>query len=956
MSSIMQLEDLVILLPCYSLEDLPLDWAADDAQSLLSAWSALYHPAILAAAGRTPRWFRADDPPPDPTGRMIAIPHCCQSRVPAEWLERANGAGACVLQNAPDRTELVCQALSYLDPDISRLDPLLADDFLALGFCHLQVELLTRQLRYMSNLDTDRFQRESVAAAKKAMEGDSQAAQDGLRSAFELLTDAREYYYPVEAHLLDLTLVVPSTAGAALREELAGDTPVNLLLTGETLDAIAQKERATLEAIRVGLEKGQVSVVGGEYQELELPLLPVEHIRRQLVRGFAAYQQHLGRRPTIFGRRRFGLTPALPGLLRGLGFSGALHFTLDDGRFPSGNQSKIRWEGCDGSTIEALARLPIDAARHEQFTKLAEKLGNTMDQDHAATVVFAHWPGHASPWYRDLKRMAEYSPVLGRFVSMDQYFEKTQMVGSLKRHAADDYRSPYLRQAVAAGQIDPISRWVRYYGLHTTAEDLRSLETLATLLTGPSADGEAERLLDEAERTAAEGNAFRADLPKCLGPHLESTAGRIADGLGGAQREASAEHGYLLLNPRSFSRRLYVQVPALSRPASAEGAVWRCVESGRGNEAVVDVPAMGFAWVGPGSDSVPAPKPSFWKRKPPKPEPPLAEPYVLRNEYFEATIDPTTGSIRSVFVHNTRGNRLAQQLALRIPAPRGNDFRSEEDNEQDYSVMAADKIDVRADALVGQIESRGRLLDRSGQLVARFIQTMVVRRGSRILELDVELDLERQPEPDPWNSYYAVRFAWSHTADQLRRGIHGMSIASEAVLMEAPQFIDLRSAKGSTTILTGGLPYHRRFGDRKLDTLLVVRGETARRFRLGIGVDLPYPVPAAVDLWAAKATLSTPRPPLAPSGWLFHVEAKNVVATDWQPWMVDGAVVGYRVRLLETEGRPAKFGIRSFRRVAAANRLDLNGEKPTVLPVEDDRVTIDIKAHQWIWVEARFQS
>ena len=38
-------------------------------------------------------------------------------------------------------------------------------------------------------------------------------------------------------------------------------------------------------------------------------------------------------------------------ILKGLGFEGALHATLDDGHFPEGTQSKIDWEGIDGTSI-----------------------------------------------------------------------------------------------------------------------------------------------------------------------------------------------------------------------------------------------------------------------------------------------------------------------------------------------------------------------------------------------------------------------------------------------------------------------------------------------------------------------------------------------------------------------------------------------------------------------------
>ena len=50
----MKFDRLVALLPCQSLEDFDLERQEEDAEQLLSAWSALWHPALLAAARPSP--------------------------------------------------------------------------------------------------------------------------------------------------------------------------------------------------------------------------------------------------------------------------------------------------------------------------------------------------------------------------------------------------------------------------------------------------------------------------------------------------------------------------------------------------------------------------------------------------------------------------------------------------------------------------------------------------------------------------------------------------------------------------------------------------------------------------------------------------------------------------------------------------------------------------------------
>ncbi len=953
----MKFAQLIVLLPCQTLESLSLDRSPEEADQLLSAWTALFHPALLASAENMPEWFRAEEPPQETAGSLIVIPPCCEELLPEDWLLRAESTAALVLRNFRYRDALVNLALESLDNGAGSMTPDLVADFYALGFCHFLAELLTRQLRYMSNLDADSFKRRVVAAAQSAVQGDESAAHDELHNAFDLLTESREYFYPVETHLLDLTLVASSTIGETLRKELLSSAPTNLLMSAAVLEEIARQEPATLALLKDGLEKGTVNILGGEFEEQELPLLPPEAILEQFERGLATYDAHLGRRPAIFGRRRFGLWPVLPQILRRLGFVGALHFTLDDGRFPTGNQSKIRWEGLDGSVVEALVRVPLNAGQSDVFLDLPKRLGDTMDLDHAATLVFAHWPDQVCPWYRDLRRMAAYSPVLGRFSSADDYFQSTQLVGKLTQHKADDYRMPYLRQSVAAGLQDPISRWTRYYARRLALDALRSLTTLADLVGGLGPDaGNHNGLASQIEEARTNPSGDRGELNSRLADELERMVDRFAALL--PRTAESVQTGYLFANPFSFTRQSLVDMPELPGRPAVGGPVRAAQQVEAAKQVVVEVPPMGFAWIGAETNATTPPSTPKRTKKKNKEEPPLAEENILRNEFFEVAIHRDTGGIKGIHEYDVRGNRLGQQVAMRLSssnASRG-DLWDEATCGHEYSVMAADEIAVTSGGpLLGEIVSRGRLLDREGQRIAGFRQATQIRRGSRVVEIRLDLDIDRQPEPDPWNSYYAVRFAWPDESADLYRSVNLASRPSEASLLESPYFLDLRAPKSRVTILTGGLPYHRRFGMRMLDTLLVVHGETAKSFRLGVGIGLHHPVPAALDFLAPRTML--PEEAAVPSnrsGWLFHVDAKNVVATHWSPLLLDGRITGYRVRLLETEGRNTQVGLRSFQLVKSAPRTEIDSDQPADLSVEKDRVAVDVGAHEWAQVEVEF--
>ena len=388
----------------------------------------------------------------------------------------------------------------------------------------------------------------------------------------------------------------------------------------------------------------------------------------------------------------------------------------------------------------------------------------------------------------------------------------------------------------------------------------------------------------------------------------------------------------MLVNPLSFSTACYLDAAGRSEsPAQAR----------------VEVPAMGFAWAGPETrprEPGPAtPKKSFWSRRP-QAQPPLAERteegmYMLRNEFFEATIDPATGAIRAVHDYRTRGNRLAQQIALRMPGPTVQLARyggTKKTEEQDYSVMAADEVRVDAPGpTLGRITSRGRLVDREGKRLAGFVETMTARRGSRVLEIEIELAPERVPEASPWNSYYAARFAWHDSTAELHRSVGMMSVATEAPRIEAPAFRRRPLGAG---------PHddpHRRpalspafrpaedghaVGRPRRDGAAVSPGRGHRPALSGAGGDR-----------VSRAADGSGRNGGAARGGERLAVPRRRPKRRGDPLGTDrrrrSGGRGLCARLLETEGRKTTLGLRSFREVTAAEETDFTGqEQPNRCP------------------------
>jgi len=174
----MKIEQLKVLLPCYTLEDLELRRGADEADELLTAWTALWHPLLIQRAGCPPGWLSAEQPPQEPAGHLITLPGCCEPLLPEGWVEGAENAGSLVVRTRAGRAATVARLLEVLELNDEGIDAELVADFFALGYCHLTIELLTRQLRYMSNLDESSFQQKLLAAADEGLGAGYHAARE----------------------------------------------------------------------------------------------------------------------------------------------------------------------------------------------------------------------------------------------------------------------------------------------------------------------------------------------------------------------------------------------------------------------------------------------------------------------------------------------------------------------------------------------------------------------------------------------------------------------------------------------------------------------------------------------------------------------------------------------------------------------------------------------------------
>jgi alpha-mannosidase len=828
---------------------------------------------LIATTGLLPGWHPADEPP-DPTkldGELVLLPSAGRKRLASDWCERfraSSGQNPPLVEAVASREATLAAALDAVSFDRDLVPRESAADFLALGYAHLQVELLTRAMRYTSVLDTDQFADATVAAASAALVGNRDLMHTELARAFDLLTDARNHVYAVDFYIVDLTLCAASTLGEPLRTKLASGSPTSVLLTGEMLEQMAEIHPGSLAELRRAIAAGTACVIGGDFHGGPCTWLPPEAVLNELIWGQERARKHLEREFEVFGQFAGAFTPQLPEVLKGIGFRGALHAAFDGTRLPKADQCKTWW-GPNGAAIQALATTPLDVAQPETWLRLAERIGDTIARDHVATILLAGWPGAACEYYDDLCRAARFGPVLGKLVTLDEYFRVSR--------EPDEWTTFHPREYPFRLGVEGVGDAVeKYRGL--SCEDVHRVA--GGLAAAAGLDGAPpQRNNQPSSERCVVINPLTVAFPQIF--------------------------GFEPINFDDSARR----VPGILLP---------------------EVPACGYATLASAAHPV---------------QVALAEGRTLRNERLLVTVSETTGGIQSLRTHGDRSTRVSQRLVFRQP---GHDDGHE-------TRMVADQIEINLnDTLVGQITSNGRLLDRSGHVLARFRQAVRVARGLPVAIVDVQLEVERPPEGDAWTNYIASRIAWADDAIAVRRGVQWMARETSCERIESPEWVEIDDGIGTVTCFALGLPFHRRAGSTWLDSLLLVAGTKRSRFQFALGIDEKYPTQTALGLVTGGRpyTIELPDAPSSPTGWFLHIAAPNVVPTHIEPLATPQS--GIRLRLLETAGRDTRSALAAFRPFQAARTTDFRGQSTGVLSMANGRAGFEIGAYRWIQIEAEW--
>ncbi|MDO4557575.1 MAG: hypothetical protein Q4C47_01255, partial [Planctomycetia bacterium] len=829
-------------------------------------------------------------------------------------------------------------------------------------------------------------------------------------------------------------------------------------------------------------------------------LLAPEDLRDQFLRGLAVYRERLSVTPETFGCRRFALTATLPAILKNFRIGNALHLALDDGILPKLKQSRIRWRGIGIGAVESLCRLPCAPSDSDAWMRIPEMIGSPYGVDGTPTLVVARWPGQEG-WVMEVFRtIHRYAPIFGEFRTISTYFTKTFSSGKLCQTEAREYRSPYVVQAVAAGEVDPVTRWVRHHRRRFLLDTLRSLVTLYLTIFPKHADlrklrtiletGDVSSPVRRRDATDDSGNPgkrdsiaescnfnqifdfsgyfpsfsretedrdddFNGDQKQC--ETLRELAGLFAGILVATDRRKTVNTtGYEVVGNETEEGKSVTNGTHGNESKTTGNGMTGNKTVGRKGGGILrlnpwsvpvrwrghSVEPLGLRWLPESSESTddrpemvsenqnsPPGRENTTERKcigkTPDEKTEKSETrrnsrtesesvtlefdeteriWTLRNDRVHVLVDAVTGEIRSLR-SGLRRNRLGLRLAYhaaRDAISVGKRSDAAPGDETEYSLCAADRIEILTQSPdVGAIRIHGRLVHRNGTQLASFRWTIRLTRMSPVLDCDVELNphvLPDDAEPEnrnPWLSAYVLQTAWSdasasfsYSANLLRVDA-GSCSDGNVQSVDAPFFVHLRTRNTRYTLLCDGLPFHRRYGSRRLDTLLIPAGETERRFRFAISAGSEPPAVAAITRMAESDVLDklltvTCETPAQTDAWWYRLEPANVILTGWEPLFDPStsgetsagtfgkaspeevvrtesgpetvpSIVGFTARIMETEGRETHAVLTTYRNVKNAIVTSFTESDPRSLTCKDDEVRITLDPHQWRQLEIRWR-
>jgi alpha-mannosidase len=133
-----------------------------------------------------------------------------------------------------------------------------------------------------------------------------------------------------------------------------------------------------------------------------------------------------------------------------------------------------------------------------------------------------------------------------------------------------------------------------------------------------------------------------------------------------------------------------------------------------------------------------------------------------------------------------------------------------------------------------------------------------------------------------------------------------------------------------------------------VDVILLPESEASHAFDLALGIEREFPAQTALGLCTPATVLPTENGPphIGPSGWLFHLDAPNLMLTSFRP--VPQSQPAVVATLLETTGFAGSAEMRCARNPSQAMLIDAAGNTTAEAAVFNDAVSLDVAANDLV--------
>ncbi|WP_146389557.1 hypothetical protein [Allorhodopirellula solitaria] len=840
-------------------------------------------------------------------------------------------------------------------------------DFFALGYMWWQTQILTRRLRYTSNLDQIYFESRLVAAADHFLAGEITAATDALHDCFDALAEERDHYFSSDPAIIDLTLLTPGTlqrwldartrptssdpaeVRAARQTGLA--TPENILVDESVATAILQGDADRREQFRASLKRSEQELSqeagdpqpdavgwcgGGPASDFSMDAHSIATGEERLAEAIRTVRESGSAPLTVYARLGGGVAGEWISSIAAAGFDGIVPLDFLGGRGFDDESKVLLGEG--DYEIEALTAKPIDADDETAFLNLAAQLGEAIDRGEIATALLVHWPGGGCDSFHDVRRAASWSLCLGKFWRIDDYFTDGERPF---HHGTAPGATPAAMQTV--GDL--------YERRTQSAIDLQTQRDAN--LRGFAA------LLDPAQF-----------LPPASDP---ATSPEIADDAAGLPQRIAASLGYavdtaaigsnaaaanvLLLHPTHPAARL--GLPIAGKVTAKSGSIFHAETADAVTRVIADVPAWGFALVGTaatkqaGSDAnalSPLQKAMRWFSGGPGK---MLDDNQFSNEFMEVTIDRVHGGVDAVHSGPGRGNRFSLRLMLSpqssISAESKTDatatpwltvctrFETIENTQHRAVLELTGEFQPNPDTPPGEAELTGSGAAKPTKWQVQYS----LQRGSRRLLYRIRVDAASDAETqvaEAWRSSPVLRMAMAESSPVVRSISREKLARTSARSFSSSLGFVIDEETRSTLIACPGASVHRRPGDRFFDTIVAAESLGSDGWSSWqsycLGFDIRQPVGSAksfaqgdqlcsvpVKMSGTSAAAATPQ-----RGWLIHpspaslevqvVSVGRATRDDDQP-----DCMAIHLRVIQTAGRSVSASLRFCRDVHSAYEI-----------------------------------